>query len=105
MEGVAGDFVFGCCSPQAHWRPDGVFVGPLNCGIHIMKLHELIVELQRLAGSNPEVRFESVTYLGNGTSPTEAGFVDAKLHGDTVTIRVTVPPFRVDDVRACKPDA
>jgi hypothetical protein len=66
-----------------------------------MKLHELMVELEKFADSDPEVRFESVTYRGNGTSSTEAGFVDAKLRGDVAVVRVVVPPFDVESVRAC----
>ena len=91
----------GGCVFEAHLSPDWVFFSPLFCGIHIMKLHELMVELEKLTGSNPEVRFESVTYQGNGTSSTEAGFVDAKLRGDAVIVRVVVPPFDVESVRAC----
>jgi hypothetical protein len=69
-----------------------------------MKLRELMVELEKLADSNPEVRFESVTYQGNGTTSMEAGFADAKHNGGVVTIRVVVPPFDVENVRACSND-
>ncbi len=68
-----------------------------------MKIRELILELQNLARSNPEadLRFESVEYLGNGTCSTEAGFVDAKSTGDSITIRLAVPPFQVENIRRC----
>lgn len=89
---------------QAHHRSDGVLFGPLFCGIHIMKLRELMVELEKSADSNPEVRFESVTYQGGGKTSKDAGFVDAKLNDGTVTIRVAVPPYDVENVRDCEND-
>ena len=63
-----------------------------------------MVELEKLADSNPVVRFESVTYQDCGTTSKDAGFVDSKLNGGTVTIRVAVPPYDVENVRDCEND-
>jgi hypothetical protein len=94
----------GIVSRWLHHRSDGVLFGPLFCGIHIMKLRELMVELEKSADSNPEVRFESVTYQAGGKTSKDAGFVDAKLNDGTVTIRVAVPPYDVENVRDCEND-
>ena len=61
----------------------------------IMKLKQLIGELQKLEKLNPdaEAHFQWVEDMGNGTKTSEAGFVDASvLHGQ-VTIRITDPIY------------